>query len=98
MTMPNHLVLVRHGESEGNVVARAGKAGNHQLFTDEFFERPGHEWRLTDTGVEQAKAAGLWIGRFLLSVYPELNDGFGVYYTSPHIRTRETAGHLAIHG
>ena len=96
--MPNHLVLVRHGESEGNVVARAGKAGNEQLFTDEFFERPGHEWRLTDVGVEQAEAAGLWIGKFLLNVYPELNDGFGVYYTSPHVRTRETAGHLAIDG
>jgi len=93
MSMPNNLVLVRHGESEGNVATRAGKAGNLDIFTDEFRERPGHDWRLTPTGVEQARITGLWIARFILD---NGNAAFERFYVSPHRRTRETAGHLAL--
>ena len=93
MAMPNNLVLVRHGESEGNVVTRAGQHGNLDFFTDEFRERPGHDWRLTERGIEQAQAAGLWITRFVLNQGAEHFDKF---YVSPHRRTRETAAHLAL--
>lgn len=94
--MPDHLVLVRHGFSEGNYANQQAREGNLDPFTDDFYERPGHEWRLMEEGVEQAKAAGRWIGRFILDVYPGLKDGFGIYFVSPHVRTRETAGHLGI--
>jgi broad specificity phosphatase PhoE len=95
MAMPNNYVLVRHGESEGNVATRAGKDGNLDFFTDEFRERPGHDWRLTPKGVSQANAAGEWIKRFILNGGTEQFDKF---YVSPHRRTRETAGHLALQG
>lgn len=94
--MPDHLVLVRHGFSEGNVANKLAREGNFEAFTDEFHERPGYEWRLVEEGVDQAQQAGLWIGRFILDAYPELNNGFDIYYTSPHTRTRETAAHLAL--
>lgn len=96
--MPNHLVLVRHGMSEGNVANQMAREGNYDAFNAEFYERPGRDWRLVEVGVDQAKEAGLWIGKFILGAYPELEDGFDIYYTSPHARTRETAGHLAIAG
>jgi broad specificity phosphatase PhoE len=92
MAMPNRLVEVRHGESEGNVATRGGKKGDFSLFTDEFRERPGHDWRLTPKGVEQAQAAGRWIQRFVLGE----GEQFDKFYVSPHRRTRETAGNLAL--
>lgn len=93
MAMPNNLILVRHGESEGNIATRAGRQGNLDFFTDEFRERPGHDWRLTERGVEQAQAAGLWIARFVLN---QDTESFDKFYVSPHRRTRETAAHLAL--
>lgn len=98
MAMVDHLVLVRHGQSEGNVASRLSRFGDDTMFTDEFRERPGHEWRLTEEGVEQARMAGAWIATHIQAVYKELSDGFDLYYTSPHVRTRETAAHLAIKG
>lgn len=95
MPMPNNYVLVRHGESEGNVASRAGKSGNLGFFTDEFRERPGHDWRLTERGVEQARAAGLWISHFVLA---DDKKQFDKFYVSPHRRTRETAAHLGLTG
>ena len=92
MGMPNHLVLVRHGESEGNFVRSAYKSGDESYLTDEFRQRPAHEWRLTPEGVKQAKAAGVWIQEHVLKAYGL--PGFDRYVYSPHRRTRETAGHM----
>ncbi len=89
MAMPNDLVLVRHGESEGNLALDAAKRGNDHLYTDEFMTVPGHRWRLTPQGCNQAKAIGEWIGRM---------DAFDRYYCSPYVRTKETAGHLGLQG
>ena len=58
MTMPNDLVLVRHGESEGNVATEAAKSGDHHLFTDAYMTTPGHQWRLTERGRYQAATIG----------------------------------------
>jgi broad specificity phosphatase PhoE len=88
--MPNDLVLVRHGESEGNVAMEAGKAGDRRHFTDEFMTTPGHQWRLTPTGCAQAQAIGDWIAS-------EVGD-FDRHYVSPYVRTKETAGHLGLAG
>ena len=99
MAMPNHLVLVRHGESEGNFVRSAfkeGQEGDLEYIINQFRERPGHEWRLTEDGVKQAQAAGEWIQEHIIARYGL--PGFDKYIYSPHRRTVETAGHLGIPG
>jgi broad specificity phosphatase PhoE len=96
MALPNHVVLVRHGLSEGNAVKHNGGEGDPEYYTDEFRERPGKDWRLMEQGVSEAKSAGLWIGKLILGVYPDLKDGFDLHMTSPLARPMETAGHLSL--
>lgn len=91
MGMPNTLVLVRHGQSEGNVAVEASKRGDTSLFTDAYVSTPGHQWRLTDTGRAQAAAIGGWLTEHLC-------PAFDTYLVSPYVRTRETAGHLDLPG
>lgn len=89
MSLPNELVLVRHGHSEGNLAFESSKAGDHSLFTQEFREKPGSRWRLTTEGRNQAKTAGKWISE-------NISKKFDKYYVSPYARTRETAGLLGL--
>lgn len=89
MTMPRNLVLVRHGESEGNVAVKLSKRGDHSAYTDEFVERHSSEWRLTDLGVEQAQQAGAWLRE-------NIGSEFGRYYTSEYERAKETAFYLSL--
>jgi broad specificity phosphatase PhoE len=90
VSMPDNLVLIRHGQSEGNVATDAAKDGDLQYFTDAFTTTPGHQWRLTDLGREQAAAIGEWVTAQF--------GTFGRYYVSPYVRTMETAGSLALPG
>lgn len=84
--MPTDLVLVRHGQSEGNIAVNASKRGDDQYFNvPGFRDRPGYDWRLSDLGREQARLAGQWVK----SNFP---DGFGRYYVSDFARAKETAG------
>jgi broad specificity phosphatase PhoE len=94
MAMPDHVVFVRHGESEGNFVRSAYKHGDDSYLTEAYRQRPGHEWRLTPKGVQQAKAAGVWIQEHVLAANGLA--GFDIYNYSPHRRCRETAGHLSL--
>lgn len=87
--MPNDLVLVRHGHSEGNLVLGKSKKGDDTGVTQDFRETPGHRWRLTPDGSEQAKEAGQWL-------VENFTSGFDRYYASPFVRTRETAGLLGL--
>ena len=87
MAMPSNLVLVRHGHSEGNLVSDKSKQGDDSFYTPDFRERPGHRWRLTKDGTEQAQKAGSWILENIL-------QKFDRYYVSPYVRTRETAALL----
>lgn len=89
MAMPKDLILVRHGHSEGNLAVETAKLGDNSFYTPEFRERPGHQWRLTDDGRDQATKTGEWISA-------EIAKEFDRYYVSPYIRTRETAGLLDI--
>lgn len=91
MGMPDNLVLVRHGESEGNVATTLSKAGDNSWYTDAFTTTPGHQWRLTAKGRQQARTSGEWITRHVTAAF----DGF---YVSPYVRTRETAGTLSLPG
>ncbi|HEV2058829.1 MAG TPA: histidine phosphatase family protein [Solirubrobacteraceae bacterium] len=87
--MPVDLVLVRHGRSEGNEAREQSKRGDSSAYTDEFRGRRNREWRLTDLGIAQARAAGGWIAA-------EVSPAFSRYYTSEYLRARETAGHLGL--
>ncbi len=91
MTMPKNLILVRHGESEGNVAVKASKKqGDDRHYTDEFLGRHSSNWRLSNKGIRDAEAAGEW----LRANFPR----FGRYYTSEYLRARETAGLLGLEG
>lgn len=89
MTMPRNLVLVRHGQSEGNVATHRSRAGDDSLFTPEFLERHSSTFRLTDLGKKQAAAAGEWIKNNV-----EGNGYFDRHYVSTYLRTLETAAVL----
>ncbi|HEX2047769.1 MAG TPA: histidine phosphatase family protein [Acidimicrobiales bacterium] len=89
--MPLDLLLVRHGRSEGNEAREQSKQGDESAYTPAFRARLNREWRLTDVGVSQARAAGHWIREHAEGPY-------GGCYTSEYIRARETAGHLGLPG
>jgi NAD+ kinase len=87
MAMPEDFVLVRHGESEGNVAGDRAKKGDDSLFTKEFMSRHSSQWRLTKRGREQAISAGEWIRKHLQLPFDRHN-------TSDYIRAMETAALL----
>lgn len=89
MPMPEDLYLVRHGESEGNLVNARSRQGDDSLFTPEHLSRHSFEWHLTDRGIEQAKAAGRFIRE-------EARLPFDVCLTSEYVRAMETAAYLGI--
>lgn len=88
MTLPIDLVLVRHGQSEGNAAKRLSEAGNHEAFTPEFRNRHSSALRLTDLGRLQAKVTGKWIRNH----FPK----FDRYYVSEYLRAMETAAILEL--
>lgn len=81
--MPNNLILIRHGESEGNVAVNASKKGDHHYYTEKFVLTPGTNWRLTERGINQAAASGRWLKKF----GPKIDS----FFVSPYVRTRMTA-------
>ena len=91
MPMPVDLYLVRHGESEGNLVNRRSRAGDDSYFTPEHVHRHSSEWHLTDRGIEQARAAGEFLRR-------EAQLPFDVHLTSEWVRAMETAAYLDLPG
>lgn len=91
MSMPQDLVLIRHGQSEANVRQRASKRGDNRLFTDDLVTVPDNSWRLTALGAAQAQLAG----SHLQNLFPQ---GFDRYIVSPFMRTRETAANLQLPG
>ncbi len=86
--MPLEVVLVRHGESEGNEAVRRERAGDDSMLR-RLRERHSSFWRLTDEGVAQAERSGAW----LRDAFP---DGFDRHYTSEYVRAMETAARLGL--
>lgn len=84
MTMPIDLVLLRHGQSEGNYANILARQGDDSLFTPDFVSRHSSTWHLTPLGVKQAKIAGQWIKNNIYS-------RFDRYYVSEYARALETA-------
>jgi len=87
MTMPIDLVLVRHGQSEGNLANYRSRGGDNHHFTAEFMQRVGAMWRLTNKGRQDASVAGKWIR-------DNIGAKFGRYYVSEYVRAMETAALL----
>lgn len=87
MSLPIDIVLVRHGQSEGNKANKASRKGDNRFFTPDFLNKHSREFRLTDRGIRQAEAAGKWLK--LNAPMP-----FDRFYVSDYIRAKETAGHL----
>lgn len=86
--LPERLMLVRHGESEANVLIEQLKLGDPSGITPEFLERSSHTWRLTPRGHEQAVAARRWLEQH--------GNRFDLWYASQHVRALETAFELAL--
>lgn len=78
------LVLVRHGESEANIINKAMKTGLLDSVPENFSEILDREVRLSDFGVLQATKTG----QFLDNEFP---DGFTKIIASDHVRAKETA-------
>ncbi|EER08987.1 2,3-bisphosphoglycerate-dependent phosphoglycerate mutase, putative [Perkinsus marinus ATCC 50983] len=88
--MPVDLILVRHGESEGNLAQKmAQQGGVPNPWTSGFRARHNSKYRLTDRGRAQAEAAGEWIK-------DHIGEAFDICLTSEYIRAMETAAYLHI--
>lgn len=89
-------ILIRHGESEGNIAYNRSWEGDHSLYTGAFLKRHSSLWRLTDRGREQARITGEWLRAHTRSVRDE-NPAVAHlqtiyrYYVSEYIRAMETA-------
>lgn len=89
MGMPKNLVLVRHGESEGNVASALSKKGDDSMFTKDFLERHSSTWRLTEKGRRQPVLAGRWIRK-------NVGKKFHRCFVSEYDRAKETAALMNI--
>lgn len=88
MTMPIDLVLVRHGQSLGNLASKRSRKGDNSFFTDDFMRHHSSEWPLTELGISQATQTGEYLR-------DELGfDRFDRYYASWYVRAFETAAYL----
>lgn len=89
--LPERLILIRHGESVGNVAKNRNKQGDASLYTPELLNQHSHAFALSDTGKKQARAAGDWLRR-------NQHTSFRRYYTSEHRRAFHTAALLELPG
>lgn len=87
--LPERLILVRHGESEGNIANKEAKEGNQRLFTPEYLATHSSKWRLTKKGIMQSQTAGAWLKEQCLTQFDR-------WYVSEHLRAMETAAHLEL--
>lgn len=103
------LILVRHGESEANLLQELYKKGDNSLFDvdllgdekvtdipeDSLISKADSSFRLSDKGREQARCAGEFIKAKLGK---DLSTGKIKCFLSPYLRTRETAGYMNLEG
>jgi broad specificity phosphatase PhoE len=85
--LPKIITLIRHGQSEGNVMVKMIRQGKEADVPAELFAQRPDRWRLTPKGVEQAEAAAKWLRE-------HAPDFSGRCYVSPFTRAIETAGHI----
>lgn len=90
--IPTHLILVRHGESEGDLRRAAWKHGDTQ---QERIKLPEEE-ELTTKGLEQSRQAGAWIVEHVLAQYGL--EEFDGYFVSSSLRSEQSAIALDLPG
>ena len=83
---PSRLLLVRHGESAGNVARDAAHAAGHARID---IANRDADVPLSGRGVEQSRALGQWIAGRPLSERPE------ILLSSPYLRARQTGDLVA---
>lgn len=91
MVMPVDLILIRHGQSEANIVHEESMRNPNYVVPVDFSKTHDSLKRLSPLGHEQAKAAGEWLKEHNLTQFDQ-------YFVSPHKRACQTAGLLDING
>ena len=86
MSLPIDLVLVRHGQSEGNVAKRLSEKGDHTGYTL-LDGRHSRSYRLSKLGQNQAVTAGEWLRK----EFTKNGSIFDRFITSEYTRAMETA-------
>jgi len=86
MGIPRNLFLVRHGESEGNLLMRRLEKKEIKSFS-EFNEIHESEYKLTPLGISQSKKAGTWLKKNV-TISSSRN------FVSSNIRAMQTAVYL----
>lgn len=86
-----HLILVRHGESEGDVRREAWRRGQPLVSS----KSPEDE-ELTARGYEQSEASGAWLNKHLLLGGWALQS-FDLCYVSSVLRTEQAALAMNLH-
>lgn len=88
---PKNLLLARHGRADGNEMRSLLEAGREDLLTDALLARNMEDHPLTRLGENQADRTGNYLAQCILRFGHIAIDH---YITSPHVRTRQTAGHI----
>jgi broad specificity phosphatase PhoE len=88
---PRHIVIVRHGESVGDVRREARKAGRDYPTPANTATEPQ-----TERGHRQSVLAGKWITKYVLEAYRITQ--FDLQLTSPTVRTKQSAESLGMRG
>lgn len=92
MSLPIDLILIRHGESEGNAAKRLSEKGDHSAFEAITTKRHSRSYRLSKKGREQAVTAGKW----LQEEFTKEGKTFDRFIVSEYTRAMETAGLLGL--
>jgi NAD+ kinase len=92
MSLPIDLILIRHGESEGNAAKRLSEKGDDTAFTALTTGRHSRSYRLSKKGREQAIMAGKWIQE----EFSKDGATFDRFITSEYIRAMETSALLGL--
>ena len=93
MSRPYRLLMIRHGQSESNIVQSAQKANNQFEHEELINSRVDWKQRLSNKGRSQAEVARASLSQ----IYPNGLNYFNSFYVSPFIRARETASILSMH-
>ena len=91
MSLPIDLILIRHGQSEGNAAKRLSEKGDNTGYKL-LSERHTRSLRLSKRGQEQAINAGKW----LIKEFSKDGVVFDRFITSEYTRAMETASLLGL--
>ena len=89
--LPLNIILIRHGESEGNLAKNLALEDNNNKLFDKLEYRRNPFYRLTNNGIKQIIKTGEWIKK-------NIHLNIDKYFTSEYIRALETSVNLNING